>query len=174
MHTITESNIFLRAQTILPDGSQIGTDEFGIGWSVMRSGGKRRLEKIMRAKGWSFVRLAAATMRGGVGKSAQAAITSALMLAFRRVGADSNALEVGRIEVTKYPWFFLARLTVNPYSMRKQESSPLSMPVVGRRMAAPQPSSIRKPPSIDPLFGCPMPILKALLTSSGSSLASAN
>ena len=118
MSTISESNVLLRAHVALPAGFKVATDEYDYGWSRMRSGGTGRLEKKMKARGWSFTRTPDGTLRSGVGKTAQEAIGSALSQALDEIDENSNAVEVGHMEVTRYPWFFVARVRVHPYRIQ--------------------------------------------------------
>lgn len=57
------------------------------------------------------------TRGSGVGQSAQEAMTGALRHALERVGNNFSSASVEEILVKKYPWFFLARVTVLPYSV---------------------------------------------------------
>ena len=163
MCTIVESNVMLRAQSELPAGFKMATDEFREGWNRIRAGGKQRLEKKVQTKGWNFIRIADGALRSGVGETSQEAIASALKLALRRVGALSNAVEVERIELTQYPWFFLARVSVSPYRIQQGETLSVSdeeaaMPrMVRKRRLSPQADALF------PQFGCAMPMLKEML-----------
>jgi hypothetical protein len=118
MNSISESNVLLRAETALPSGFKVAIDEYRDGWHRMRSGGANRLEKKMKVRGWSFTPAPGGTLRSGVGKTAQDAIGSALRQALGELELESNAAEVGHMEVTKYPWFFVARVRVHPYRIQ--------------------------------------------------------
>ena len=172
MCTIVESNVLLRAQSELPAGFKMATDEFREGWSRIRAGGKQRLEKKVQTKGWNFIRIADGALRSGVGETSQEAIASALKLALRRVGAHSNAVEVERIELTRYPWFFLARVSVNPYRIQQGETLPVSdeppTPIVERKRRSPSQAE-----GLFPQFGAAMPMLREMLLASPSSEAEA-
>lgn len=56
------------------------------------------------------------SIRGGVGQTPQEAIAGALRLALRRVSERFNAADVETIQVTKYPWFVVAK--VNKLAVR--------------------------------------------------------
>jgi hypothetical protein len=164
MCTIAETNVFLRAQAELPAGFKVATEEFRDGWNLMRSGGKRRLERKVQTRGWNFIKFADGALRSGVGETSQQAIASALKLALRRVGQHSNAVEVERIELTKYPWFFLARVHVFPYRIQEGAVLPISDDAPVTQLAARQkrlPSDAAVP---FPPFGGTMPNLKEMLT----------
>ncbi len=166
MCTIAESNVLLRAEAELPAGLKVATDEFREGWNRMRAGGRLRLETKVRTRGWNFIQRADEAQRSGVGDTSQQAIASALKLALRRVDADSNAVEVKRIELTRYPWFVLARVCVHSY--RIQEGAALvasdaggAMPAAAGKKRLPARAAV-----LFPEFGCNLPMLKEMLIAS--------
>jgi hypothetical protein len=173
MHTIAELNMLLRTQTELPDGLKMATDEFCEGWNFVRSLDAPSLQKAILRRGWSFVRIADASLRSGVGETSQEAIASALKLALRRISTDFNAVEVEHIELTQYPWFYLARIRVYPY--RIQESAAVHIPE--ETMPLPANSRNRLLPTnaavLYPHFGSAMPQLKQMLILSRGSQAGA-
>lgn len=146
MNSISESNVLLRAETELPSDFKVATDEYRDGWHRMRSGGANRLEKKMRARGWSFTPAAGGTLRSGVGKTAQDAIGSALCQALAELELESNAAEVGHMEVTKYPWFFVARVCVQPYRIQPGALNESALPV--------------NAPALYPRYGSAMPMMR--------------
>jgi hypothetical protein len=166
MRTIAEQNMLLRTQTELPDGLKMATDEFFEGWNCVRSLDAQSLGKAILTRGWNFVRIAEASLKSGVGETSQEAIASALKLALRRVNTHFNAVEVEHIELTQYPWFFLARVRVYPY--RIQESAVLSLP--NEAEAPPLKPRLRRlsphEAALYPDFGSAMPQLKQMLISS--------
>jgi hypothetical protein len=126
MRIIAERNMLLRAKTELPNGLKLATDEFREGWEFVRSCDARRLEKQIVLCGWNFIRIADESLRSGVGETSQEAIASALKLALRRISAHFNAAEVEHIELTQYPWFFLARVKVYPFRIQQGAVLPVS------------------------------------------------
>ena len=166
MRTIAELNVLLRARAELPVGFKVATEEFREGWSFMRSGGARRLERKIQTRGWSFIKIADGLLRSGVGDTAQVAIASALRLALRRVSEHFIAAEVEHIELTQYPWFFLARVRVYPYWIQQGALLPLPDEAMEMPMA-PRPRRLA-PNSAElfPHFGSAMPMLKEMLVSS--------
>jgi hypothetical protein len=166
MCKIAESNVLLRAQAELPMGFKVATEEFRDGWNRMRSGGARRLEKKVLTRGWNLIRIADGTLRSGVGDTSQNAIASALKLALRRADARSNALEVEQIELTQYPWFFLARVRVHPYRIQQGAELPMPdgpalAPITARHSRLSHQAAGNYPP-----FAGAMPLLKKMLTAS--------
>jgi hypothetical protein len=134
MGDIAELTMLLRERVELPDGLELVTEEFREGWNSVRSGDVHWLDKKIRMRRWHFMWSAQELLRSGVGQTSQEAIASALKLALRRVSEHFNAADVEHIELTKYPWFFLARVTVSPYQIQQSavlyasdEAVPLSM-----------------------------------------------
>ena len=119
MRTIAESHVLLRNRIELPDGLRLATEDFREDWNFVRSANALRLGKLLTLHGWSFVRIADGPMRNGVGDTSQEAIASGLKLALRHISTHFNAAEVEHIELTQYPWFFLARIRVLPYIIRQ-------------------------------------------------------
>ncbi|HXR39293.1 MAG TPA: hypothetical protein VN776_09375 [Terracidiphilus sp.] len=173
MCTIAESNVLLRAQTELPAGFKVATDEFREGWNRIRAGGAGRLEKKVQTRGWNFIKIADGALRSGVGETSQQAIASALKLALRRVDADSNAVEVRRIELTHYPWFVLARVCVHPYRIQQGAVLPVSDEGAAMSTAARKKRLSPRSAVLFPEFGCAMPMLKEMLIAPRTSEARA-
>jgi hypothetical protein len=164
MCTIAEANVLLRAQVEMPSGCRVSTEEFACGWNRMRTGGVARLEKKVQTRGWNFLKIANGAMRSGVGATSQEAIASALNQALQRVHAQSNAVEVDRVELTQYPWFFLARVRVFPYRIQLSAVPPVVDAPELEAPAGRQRRSSRKPADFLQEFGSAMPMLKGMLT----------
>jgi hypothetical protein len=171
MCTITEAKMLVRARLNLPDGLKLATEEFREGWNIVRTGNAVRLKKKIHARGWNFIKIGDGSLRSGVGETSQEAIASALKMALRRVSARFNAAEVEHIELTRYPWFFLARVRVYPY--RIQQEAVVAMPDAAEAMAPPPRRLPAHAEALYPQFGSAMPLLKEMLVSSRDSQARA-
>jgi len=163
----------MRTRIELPAGMSFQTEEFHEGWNFVRPSNATRLAKKIRTQGWNFIKIADGSLRSGVGDTSQEAIASALKLALKRVSEHFNAAEVERIELTQYPWFFLARVRVNPYQIQQgpllAESDGYSeMHDSDRPRLLPQHSA-----ELFPHFGSAMPMLKEMLVLSRNSAARA-
>src|SRR5580704_16754345 len=115
MQDIAEHTVLSRVTAELPNGLRIVTEVFQEGWNIIRSGNVHRLDKAIRGCGWHFIWIAEPSRHGGVGQTEQAAIAPALSLALRRVSPGFNAASVDRVEISHYPWFFIARVKIYPY-----------------------------------------------------------
>ena len=169
MQAIAELNLLLRAHIELPDGLKLVTNEFREGWDFARTVDSHRLEINIVTQGWSFTRIANGSLRSGVGETSQEAVASALKLALRRISAYFNAAEVEHIELTKYPWFFLARVRVNPFRIQQGAALPMPeeaklIPAVRRQRRLPIDAEL-----LYPHFGSAIPHPKQMLISSQES-----
>jgi len=171
MPIIAEQNVLLRAKTELPDGLKLATDEFREGWEFVRRYDACRLEKQIVRRGWNFIRIAEESLRSGVGETSQEAIASALKLAIRRISTHFNAVEVEHVELTQYPWFFLARIRVIPFRIQQGAVLPISdeslpSPFVPRQRRLPAHAEV-----LYPHFGSVIPQLKEMLVISRTAQA---
>jgi hypothetical protein len=170
MRNIAELNMLLREQIELPMGLKLSTDEFREGWSFIKSSDARRLERRVLKSGWNFIKTADGSLRSGVGETSQEAIASALKLALRRVNTHFNAVKVEHIELTRYPWFFLARVRVYPY--RIQEGAIFAAPEEAMLDGADGSTQLADGSGETyPTFGSAMPMLKQMLVASRASEA---
>ncbi|MDR3752147.1 MAG: hypothetical protein P4K94_11755 [Terracidiphilus sp.] len=171
MRTIAELNMLLRERIELPTGLKLATEEFREGWNFVRAGDAPRLKKKIQTRGWNFIKIADGALRSGVGDTSQLAVASALELALRRISEDFNAVEVEHIELTQYPWFFLARVRIYPY--RIQQGTVQAVP--NEEMPVPMAARPRRLPpqaaELFPNFGSAMPMLKQMLVASRNSQA---
>ena len=171
MRNIAELNMLLRVRVELPAGLKLATEEFREGWNFVRSGDARRLEKKIQTRGWNFIKIADGLLKSGVGETSQEAIAGALKLALRHVNTYFNAVEVEHIELTQYPWFFLARVRVYPYRIQQGAVLPVSDEAETLPTAPRQKRLSPQAPALYPYFGSDMSQLKELLIASRSSQA---
>jgi len=158
--------MLLRERTELPAGLKLATEEFRDGWNFVRTGKAPRLQKKIRTLGWNFIKVSDSSLRSGVGDTSQLAIASALGLALRRVSEHFNAVEVEHIEITQYPWFYLARVRVYPCRIQQGmllvvPDEELPVPMVQRQRRLPPQAA-----ELFPDFGSAMPMLKEMLVAS--------
>lgn len=125
MRILAEQNLLLRVHVELPEGLKLATDKFREGWSVSQALDVRSLKNKIHNRGWSLTKIGVQALTSGVGETAQEAIAGALKLALRSVDKQVNAVEVARIHLTQYPWFFLARVTVRPYLIQQGKDLPV-------------------------------------------------
>jgi hypothetical protein len=141
----------------------MATEEFREGWNFTRSVDACRLQRKILRHGWNFVRNSSGLERSGVGPTSQHAIASALTLALRPLTAHFNAVEVEQIQLTQYPWFFLARVNVHPYRIQEVATLSVSDDVLPLSLRARQKSLQLQTAALHPLFASAMPQLKEML-----------
>jgi hypothetical protein len=171
MYSISETNLLVRAQIKLPAGLKLVTEEFREGWGFVGTKDARLLETRILRRGWKFIKMVDGWLRSGLGETPQGAIANALHLALRHVSPHFNAVEVNHVEWTQYPWFFLARVMVNPYRIQQGAIQPVpddALPPANtlrpRLLAA-------NAAALFPNFGSAMPMLKEMLVLSRSTQA---
>lgn len=163
MRNIAEMNLLVRTRVELPIGLKLATEEFREGWNFTRSVDSCRLKKKILKHGWNFIGTSEGLERSGVGPTSQHAVASALTLALRRTTAHCNAVEVEHIQLTQYPWFFLARVTVYPYSIQEGATLPVCDEAIPLPFRTRQRSLPPHAAALHPLFAGAMPQLKELL-----------
>jgi hypothetical protein len=168
---IAEHNILLRQKIELPMGLRLATQEFREGWNLAPKVNAQQMKRKIQTRGWNFIRVADGALRSGVGETSQESIASALKMSLRRINAHFNAVEVEHIELTQYPWFYLARVRIYPYRIQQgtvmpiyDELQPIATDPRPRRL--PADSNV-----LYPYFGSAMPQLKEMLIASRSSQA---
>ncbi len=120
-----EPAFVLRVDARLPIDLKLTTRKFREGWDSVPSSDARVLGKRVERCQWQLVVDAKPLLKGGLGKTPQAATASALRLALRQVSESFNAARVEYLDVNKYPWFYLATVAVYPHAI-KQDSSPVT------------------------------------------------
>lgn len=80
------------------------------------------LDEKIRAAGWHFIWLADPCSCSGVGKMATSAIDKAIDGALKRIQGRFNAAELDSINISKYPGFQVARVTLHARHIQQQVS----------------------------------------------------
>jgi hypothetical protein len=171
MRNIAELNMLLRVRVELPAGLKLATEEFREGWNFLRTGDARRLGEKVQACGWSFIKFADGLLKSGVGETSQEATAGALKLALRHVSTYFNAVEVQHIELTQYPWFFLARVRVYPYRIQQGAVLPVSDEAPTLPITPPQRRLPPQAAELYPHFGSDISQLKEMLVLARTSQA---
>ena len=140
-------------------GLKLATDAFREGWDFLRARDARRLKMNVNARGWRLVKGEGDWLRSGVGDTSKEAIAGALRLALGSAGDHFDAVEVVQIDLTRYPWFCLAKVRVSPWRIESRGAS--AQPT---RSAPDQPACRqRRLPSGPQPFGVAAPMLKQML-----------
>jgi hypothetical protein len=163
MRDIAEFTVILREPIVIPGNFKLVTEKFSESWRFALKFNAQQLESRICEQGWGFSRISGGLRASGVGETSQEAIISALKLVVRHTSKQSNVAEVEYIELTHYPWFYLARVRACQYQIKK------SMVRTVSDAASPLSGTSRygidsvHPDAQNSTFGCNMPRLKRML-----------
>jgi hypothetical protein len=118
--------MFLRVGCILPDGLDLAQEHFCKEWMSVEDTTAAALDTKVRRVGWHFMWLHSSYSRFGVGRGATSAIGKATIRALNQVKRRFNAAELDLVNVSKYPGFQVARVTIHA---RQIQEGPLLGPV---------------------------------------------
>ena len=163
MPPITKLDVLMRVHVELPEGLELPTEDFREGWRFVRATNARRVEQQISASGWSYIKIADQSLRSGVGDTSEEAIANALMITLRHVHTHFNAAEVEHIRLTQYPWFYLARVRVNPCIIRQSADLPVPYPAALLPVMPRQRRSPARAAALYPIFNSNMPELRQML-----------
>jgi hypothetical protein len=164
MRAISEQDVLLREEIDLPACVKIATDSFREGWNFASTVNAKQLEKKICSRDWNFIKIAEGAQASGVGATSQEAIASALRVALLRKNGRFNAVVIEYIEISPYPWFFLARMRVCQYCI--QQSAVLAV-IDDCASSSTSPRKRRlllDANALYPDFGSSMPLIKQMLT----------
>jgi hypothetical protein len=97
----------------LPDGLDLAQEYFCKEWMCVEDTMAAALDTKVRDAGWYFMWLHSSYSRLGVGRGATSAVGRATTPALNRVKPRFNAAELDLVNVTKYPGFQVARVTIH-------------------------------------------------------------
>ncbi len=115
-------SVFLRSECILPDQLDPCREPIGQEWSVVEEIPALVFDTMIRQAGWHFLWLQGACSRRGIGLTEEKAIHRALSLALKGVSKRFNAAELDSLEITEYPGFHIANVTVQTLQIQRQAS----------------------------------------------------
>lgn len=104
--------VFLRAGCTIPDGMNLGQERFCEKWMSVEALMPIALEAQIRNRGWHFIWLEDAYSCRGTGLTEAAAVTKAVARALGQVKSGFNAAELESVKVSKYPGFWIAKITL--------------------------------------------------------------
>lgn len=128
--------IFLRAGCVLPDGLNLIQKQFDTTWMSIEDTTSTVLDEKVRAAGWHFMWLADACSCSSVDKIATSAIDKAIASALKRIQGRFNAAELDSINISKYPGFQIAKVTLRTRHIQQHASLSLIDEMTIRQLAA--------------------------------------
>ena len=115
-------SVFLRSGCVLPDRLDPCRQPIGEGWSVVEEIPALVFDTMIRQAGWHFMWLHETCSRRGFGLTEEAAIRRALSRALNGVSKRFNAAELDSVQVTQYPGFQIANVTVQTLQIQRHAS----------------------------------------------------
>ena len=115
-------SVFLRSGCILPDRLDPCQHPIGAEWSVVEEIPALVFDAMIRHAGWHFMWLQEPCSRKGIGLTEEAAIRRALFHALKGVSKRFNAAELDCIQITQYPGFQIANVTVQTLQIQRHAS----------------------------------------------------
>ena len=123
MNKLDRPAFLLRVDAQLLVDLKVTTRKFRDGWDSVPSREARRFGKRVKRNDWELDVDASPLLKGGMGKTPEAATARALRLALRQVRESFNAARVEYLRVSQYPWFYLATVAVYPQTIKRGGSS---------------------------------------------------
>jgi hypothetical protein len=105
-------SVFLRNGCVLPTPLDPLRSPFGEQWMLVEQIPASVLDTMIRQAGWHFIWMSGSCSRRGFAHTQDKAIERALDRALGAVSGQSNAVDFESVEVTKYPGFHVANVTV--------------------------------------------------------------
>jgi hypothetical protein len=124
-------SVFLRKDCILPDHLEPLQEPVCENWTMVQEIAAPVFDSVIRQSGWHFMWINGASIRRGFGTTQQNATSRALTHALQGVRRRFNAAELDSVQVTRYPGFFVANVSVQPRQI--QHDSSLDAPNEGPR-----------------------------------------
>lgn len=115
-------SVFLRSGCILPDRLDPCLKPISDDWSVVEEIPALVFDTMIRKTGWHFMWLQGRSSRLGFGLTQEAAVRRALTRALNGVSQRFNAAELDCIEITQYPGFQIANVTVQTIHIQQKAS----------------------------------------------------
>lgn len=123
MNKLDRPAFLLRVDAQLLVDLKVTTRKFRDGWDSVPSREARRFGRRVKRNDWELDVDASPLLKGGMGKTPEAATARALRLALRQVRESFNAARVEYLRVSQYPWFYLATVAVYPQTIKRGDSS---------------------------------------------------
>ena len=122
-------SVFLRKGCDMPPHFDLAQQPCAENWMLLEEIEAPVFDTMIRHAGWHFVCLQGYYSRSGVGLSRDEAIHQALARALKGLRMRFNAAELESVQVSSYPVFHLAKVTLQPRHI--QQNTSLEMAVEG-------------------------------------------
>jgi hypothetical protein len=105
-------SVFLRNDCVLPTQLDPLRSPFGEQWVLVDQIPASVFDTMIRQAGWHFIWMSGSCSRRGFARTQDKAIERALGRALLAVSRQPNAADFESVQVTKYPGFLVANVTV--------------------------------------------------------------
>jgi len=132
-------SVFLRNGCILPGRLDPCTQPISDDWSIVEEIPALVFDTMIRQAGWHFMWLRGPCSRLGIGLTQEAAVRRALARALKGISKRFNAAELDSFQITQYPGFQIANVTVQTIQIQQQSS----MNTLSEQSSQPAPAPAR-------------------------------
>ena len=115
-------SVFLRNGSDMPPHFDLAQQPYTKDWMLLEEIEAQVLDTMIRHAGWHFVCLQEDCSRSGIGLSRDPAIHQALVRALEGLKMRFNASELESIQVSSYPVFYIAKVTIQPRHIQRNTS----------------------------------------------------
>ena len=120
-------SVFLRKGCDMPPHFDLAQQPCADGWMLLEEIEAAVFDTMIRHEGWHFVCLQGPYSRSGVGLSSDEAIHQALARALKGLKASFNAAELESVQVSSYPVFHIAKVTLQPRHIQQHTSLEIAL-----------------------------------------------
>jgi hypothetical protein len=133
---VKRHSVFLRKGCEMPAHFDLAQHPCADGWMLLDEIEAPVLDTMIRHAGWHFVCLHGSHSRSGVGLSRDEAIHHALARALKGLRMRYNAAELESVQVSTYPVFHIAKVTVQPRHIQEHTLLEIAVKDLGRAIPA--------------------------------------
>jgi hypothetical protein len=124
---VKRHSVFLRKGCDMPAQFDVAQQPCADNWMLVEEIEAPVLDTMIRRAGWHFVCLQGSYSRSGVGLSREEAIHQALDRALKGLKMRFNAAELESVQVSSYPVFHIAKVTLQPRPIQQHTSLEMAL-----------------------------------------------
>jgi len=129
-------SVFIRKGCDMPPYFDLAQQPYAENWMLLEEIEATVLDTMIRHAGWHFVCLQESYCRSGVGLSLDEAIHQALARALKGLKQRFNAAELESIQVSSYPVFHIAKVTLQLRHIQQHTSLEMAVECDARAVPA--------------------------------------
>jgi hypothetical protein len=128
--------MFLRTACLLPRGLDLTQKHFSEGWLSVEETTSAALDAKVRDAGWNFMWLKDVCSGIAVARTESMATAKAFSRALNSVKRAFNAAEFDALKVSKYPGFYVVKVTLYAHHIQQEPFLSLADDLPNRQFAA--------------------------------------